>query len=274
VSNQIADGRYRIDRQLGLGVMGVLLEAHDLQARVPVALRVLRPPHAQNLVEKLSRLAGVLDGEVAHPGVVPLLDVGVDLDSVYYTMPLLTGRSLDREVLSTGPLDAKRARDIFLLVADAVAALHAAGLIHAVLKPGSIFLSAGVLLLEPGVQALVGGLDWPAPGVEAPAGFGTPQSRSSEQAVGSALDERTDIFALGSALYQALTAMPPFGGDISPAVMATLGARPPRPSDRMASVPDSLDNIVLRAMARQPEDRYASVAELRRALEGLGGDGA
>jgi serine/threonine-protein kinase len=258
--------------QLGMTGLGTLYHAEDIQSGREVAVRALQGRPTPELEARLRRLVGRLRG-VEHPCLLRFLDVGSIDGWLYYATELLDGWSLDRELVVRGRVAPERAA---VLVADAaagLAALHGAGLLHLDLKVSSLFVTRddAVKVLDTGVQAVLSGMAEPVAGLAAPEVIGTPQAQAPEQALAAEVDERTDVYALGAVLYHALTGSPPFRGITSHVVAAHLGAVPSRPSNIVRGVPAELDDVILRAMAKEPGERFASMDELRQALGGIVG---
>jgi eukaryotic-like serine/threonine-protein kinase len=277
-TNQIIDGKYRIVRLLGEGGMGAVYEGYHELIRRRVALKVLHSAVSENLdaAARFEREAQAA-GRIGSPHIVEVLDLGfLDSGARYMVMEFLEGESLKDRLARCGkpPLPALLQLQYQLL--DGIGAAHAAGIIHRDLKPDNVYLQrrAGNLdfikLLDFGISKftelnLPGGLTMTSTG----AVMGTPMYMSPEQARGSKqVDHRTDVYAAGVMLYECLTGRVPFTAASFNELMFKIALEDAPPIRQ--SVPDvhpELAAIVERAMARDPERRFSSAAELRRTLE-------
>jgi serine/threonine-protein kinase len=270
---------YRFVRTIGEGASGVVWEAEHLELGRRVALKVLAPEHASSAasLERFRREARAV-ATLSHPNLVQILDFGRSLDGrAFLAMELLAGETLDAR-LRRGPLGAAEATRIAVEVCAALAAAHAAGLVHRDIKPQNLMLTkaGGVKLLDFGVaMAMTDGLDSPAarPKERALRGFaifGTPEYMAPEQVSGEAIDRRTDVYALGCVLYQMLAGVPPFEGSSSVVVMGKqLRDTAPPPHTRAGGQTgcSALEAVTSRAMAKDPRNRFHSAAAMRAALE-------
>jgi eukaryotic-like serine/threonine-protein kinase len=271
-------GQYQLIRKLGEGGMGeVHLAEHQLLKR-PCALKLIKTatgaavdPIALARFEREVQSAARL----AHPNTIQIFDYGhTDDGTFYYVMEFLEGMSLAELVREAGPLPPGRVIYLFRQVCAALAEAHDLGLVHRDLKPANMFVAVrggesdvakvldfGLVKVthDPGAAALTSDM----------VVSGTPLFMAPEQAVGdSSLDARADIYALGAMMYFALTARPPFTGESAFAVMMA-HARDPvvPPSQIRADVPEDLERVILRCLAKKPEDRYPSAKALGEALE-------
>ena len=268
-------GGYRLRDELGRGGMGVVYRAEHMHLGRIVALKVLVPDLSSNedfraRFLRESRLAATLD----HPNVVTVYDAG-DIDgSLYLAMQLIQGEDLSDMLARRGTLDPHEAVRLLEQVGSALDAAHAAGLVHRDVKPSNVLVEGERCYLtdfgltKPAAQSDMSALT--ATGVF----LGTPDYAAPEQITGSQVDARTDIYALGSVLHECLTGSRPFPRDTSVAVLyAHLHEPPPRPSELRPGLPKALDEVVERAMAKAPSERYANCAEMtaatRRAVEGV-----
>jgi serine/threonine-protein kinase len=269
---------YRLIRKLGDGASGVVWEAEHVELGRRLALKVLATEHASSpaALERFRREARAV-GKLSHPNLVPILDFGKSLDGrVYLAMDLLVGETLD-EKLKAGPLDWREAVRVGVAASQALEAAHAAGLVHRDIKPQNLMLTdAGeVKLLDFGVaMALTEGSDRkPTEKERALRGFaifGTPEYMAPEQVAGDPIDGRTDLYALGCVLYEMLTGERAFEGSSSVVVMGKQLRETPQPPHVRApgcKMPAALEAAVVRAMAKKPEERFASAQAMRVALE-------
>ncbi len=257
--------RYTLERELGQGGMAVVFLARDLRHDRSVALKVLRPEvsaeiGADRFLREIKLAAGL-----SHPHILPVYDSGEASGLLFYVMPNMEGRSLrewlDRErQLSLG--DALR---ITGEVAVALDYAHRRHVVHRDIKPENILLHEGAAMVADfGIgKALSGGSSVTQTGMA----VGTPAYMSPEQASGERdIDGRSDLYSLGCVFYEMLSGEPPFTG---PTAQAVIGKRfvSPIPSVRATrAVPDAVDDVVTRALARNPVDRFRTAAEFVAAL--------
>jgi len=259
-------GRYRIVELLGAGGMGLVYRALDERLDVEVALKVLRPEHAAEggMLERF-RQELVLARQVTHKHVVRIHDIGEDGDLLFLSMDLVAGRSLKALLAERGRLEPDEAAALGRQLAEALAAAHAEGVVHRDLKPANV-------LVEPDGTAYVS--DFGVARSLAGAGLthtggvvGTVEYLSPEQARGDPVDGRSDLYALGLILYEALAGEAPFrGGTWSEVLGQRLTAEPRELSALRPEVPPWLAGVVHRCLERDPADRYRDAAELARDL--------
>jgi serine/threonine-protein kinase len=268
-------GQYRLVRMLGVGGMGeVYLAEHALLKR-PCALKLIKPeagtdPTAMARFER----EVVSSARLAHHNTIDIFDYGhTDDGTFYYVMEYLQGKSLAELIREEGPLPPGRVVFLFRQVCAGLAEAHGLGLVHRDLKPANLFVA--VLGGEADVAKV---LDFGLVKVSEASGTpaltadltvsGTPLYMAPEQAAGDrSLDARADIYALGAMMYAALTGRPPFEGD-SPFAVMMAHARDPvvPPSELRPGLPDDLEKVVLRCLAKKPADRFATVRALGEAL--------
>jgi serine/threonine protein kinase/tetratricopeptide (TPR) repeat protein len=265
---------YRIDRQLGEGGMGVVYAAQDLKLERPVALKVIRAelgdPVLRERFWREARAAAALN----HPNICHLYEISEEGGSLFITMELLEGETLaDR--LARGPLTVPEALRVGLDVLAALEAVHKRGFVHRDVKPSNVFLLADgrAKLLDFGLAqtlrhgALVGGGDKGALTLTGMV-VGSPRYMTPEQIRGTAVDGRTDLFALATVLHEAVTGRPAFG-EASPVEMmyAVLNDRAPA----VGSSPElsALGRVLSRAMAKSPEGRYSDAATMANDLRNV-----
>ncbi|HEY8429972.1 MAG TPA: serine/threonine-protein kinase [Sandaracinaceae bacterium] len=268
--------RYLLERELGRGTTGIVFEASHLVIGKRVALKCLHPQHSWNAtaVARFFREAKIA-ATVEHPNVIAVFDGGRDGDVLFIAMERLEGESLgDR--LDRGPLPLAQAVELFLGIADGVAAVHEKGVVHRDLKPDNIFLAvdrSGALitpkvldfgiskLKEPGLRELT------TMGVV----MGTPFYMAPEQIASSRdVDVRADVYSLGVMLYEALMGEVPYANDSVLDLFQRAKSGDPRPFEAMREeLPEDIVRIVEKAMRPDRADRFASVAELRDALRAV-----
>lgn len=279
------DGRYRIVAKLGEGGMGAVYEAEQIALQRPVALKVIHPSFAGDgeIRARFAREAtasGQLDG---HPHVASALDFGTLPDgSLYLVMQLVRGPSL-RDVLDHGRIPWERALQIATQIADALSAAHAKGIVHRDLKPDNVSLIRReddrevAKVLDFGIARVMAPADAPATQqtklTRVGTIMGTPGYMAPEQAVGDAVDERADLYALGIMIWEMLVGRIPFDGPDFTSIVGKQFAETPEPPSLAAndaSIPPELDRLVLALLARAPADRPGSASEVLRSLEQIG----
>jgi serine/threonine-protein kinase len=271
-------GKYRIERVLAEGGLGVVVAATHLQLNQRVAIKYLKPAAlAQaSAVERFLREAR-LASQIKSDHVVRVYDVGtIDDGSPYIVMEYLDGVDL-AGALENGPLLVPTAVDYVLQACDALAEAHAMGIVHRDLKPGNFFLAkraAGasvVKLIDFGISKAPPGRGASGSWEHVTTGheiFGTPVYMSPEQLRAAAdVDARTDIWALGVALHELLTGSMPFHGDGVPQLCASILRDPPVPLRRVRpGAPSELEAVILKCLEKDRALRYRNVAELAQEL--------
>ncbi len=265
-------GRYRIEREVAQGGMGVVFLAHDLKHDRRVALKVLRPELAQSLGADRFLREIRISAQLNHPNILTLIDSGTADGFMYYVMPYVEGETLRDRLEREQQLPLEDALRITREAADALAHAHSLGIVHRDIKPENILLSEGhALLADFGVAHAVseaGGEKITQSGMA----VGTPVYMSPEQATASgAVDTRSDIYSLACVLYEMLAGSPPYTGPTPQAVLARKAVEP-IPSIRVVreTVPPRLEAVITRALAKVPADRFATARAFRTALSGAG----
>jgi hypothetical protein len=254
-------GRYKIRRELGRGMMGVVCEAVDPALGRRVALKTIRlafevPPGERESFEKRFLAEARAAGALQHPGIVVVHDVGRDeaTGTLYIALEYLEGRTLAEEGAGGQPMEWTQALRLTAQVARALHHAHTQGIVHRDIKPANIMVLASgqAKLMDFGIAKL------PASQITV-AGefFGTPSYMSPEQAGGAAVDARSDLFSLGCVLHQLLTGKRAFDGPTLPAIlMRVMKEDPPPPSRLVPGLPPAVDTIVRRALAKDRDQRY------------------
>ncbi|MDP9202473.1 MAG: protein kinase [Gemmatimonadota bacterium] len=259
-------GRYEIQREIGQGAFATVYLARDTRHERSVALKVLNAdPSSETGELRFIREIRLLAG-LQHPNILPLHDSGHVEALLYYVMPYVGGETLRTRMSRERQLHADAAVSIACETADALAYAHAQGIIHRDIKPENILLSAGhAIVADFGIARaidLAGVRQLTRTGASSP---GTPAYMSPEQLMAdSDVDGRTDIYSLGCVLYEMLTGKPPFAG--KDGFVRRFTESPPVPSAVRKDLPGWLDAVVVKALARSPEDRYPTAIQLARAL--------
>jgi TolB-like protein/predicted Zn-dependent protease len=258
--------RYAIERELGRGGMATVYLATDLRHDRPVALKVLHPQLAASLGPERFLREIKLAARLQHPHILTVLDSGDAAGRLWFTMPFIEGESLRDRLVREKQLAVEDAVRIAREAADALDYAHRHGVIHRDIKPENILLSDGhALVADFGIARAIGGDEHLT---ETGMAIGTPAYMSPEQAAGEReLDARTDIYSLGTVLYELLAGEPPFTGPTAQAMAARrLSSEAPSVRQYRPAVPEAVDRAVRKALARVPADRFASAGELARAL--------
>jgi eukaryotic-like serine/threonine-protein kinase len=263
--------RYQLDRSLGNGGMGEVLEATDLTLHRNVAVKLLSPSLVQDepARARFLREARAL-AQVNSPHVVAVYDAGEDDDErPYLVMELVEGTTLEHELERAGRLEPPRAVAIAKDIASGLASAHGQGIVHRDVKPSNVFLT-------PSDAAKIG--DFGIARLERPDAtltltgqtFGSPPYVAPEQATGGTVDARADLYSLGCVLFQMLVGRRPFSGDDAVSlVYQHVHTTPPRVDSLHPEIPAALGDLVAGLMAKDPDDRPDSAEEVRRALESV-----
>ena len=260
-------GRYELAEVIGRGGMGTVYRATDVTLQRTVAVKVLAAALADEDASHVARFEreARAAASLSHPGVVTVYDSGVDGATRFIVMEYVEGRGLDAIVRDEGRLEPDRAVAIIERVADALGAAHAAGIVHRDIKPANVMVAADgtVKVLDFGIARALGGASL----TQTAAVVGTAAYMSPEQAVGGSADERSDVYSLGCVLYAMLAGGPPFVGDIDAAILHQhVNVEPPPLHAENRLVPPALGALVVQMLAKAPDERPQSVAEVRARL--------
>jgi serine/threonine-protein kinase len=269
-------GKYRVERVLGEGGMGVILEATHVQLEERVAIKMLRKELATDAetVKRFLREARAAI-KIRSEHVVRVHDVGsLDAGMPYIVMELLEGVDLERLVFEKGAVDPANAVDYVLQACEALAEAHVLGMVHRDLKPANLFLthrkdgSPCVKVLDFGITKVSSGTaDFGITRTQAI--FGSPKYMSPEQMRSSReVDARSDIWGLGTILYELLSGRTPFEAETMPTLCALVLGEPPPPLPE--HVPHGLSAVVMRCLRKDPNDRFSDVGAFARALAPFG----
>jgi beta-lactam-binding protein with PASTA domain/predicted Ser/Thr protein kinase len=268
----VFDGRYRIVRKLGTGGMADVYLAEDQELGRRVAIKILNDRHAadDSFIERFRREAKNAAG-LSHPNIVSIYDRGTAEDTYYIAMEYLDGRSLKELIVGRGPAPIKIAVEYARQILAAVGFAHRHGIVHRDIKPHNVLVGPeGRLKVTDFGIARSGASQM----TEVGSIIGTAQYLSPEQARGSPVDQTSDLYSVGVVLFELLTGQVPFTGDTPLEIaMKHLSEVPKPPSELRPDVPHDLDLVVLRALAKDPSERYATAeemdADLERVLNGL-----
>ena len=269
--------RYAIDRELGRGGMATVYVAQDRRHAREVAIKVLRPDVAAAIgAERFLREIAIA-ARLTHPHVLPLIDSGQAAGSLYYVMPYVRGESLRQRLARERRLPLKDALRIARELGAGLDYAHREGFIHRDVKPENVLLADGhAVIADFGIaRAICQSCDGQNV-TEVGLTIGTPEYMSPEQAAGDRdLDGRSDLYSLACVIYETLAGEPPFAGASARAVMAQhLSEAPPPLRARRPDAPAAVEQALARALAKDPADRFATVAQFVTALEATDAPGA
>ncbi len=267
-------GRYEVKEILGAGGMGVVYRAFDRELQEPVAIKTLRPEAMAGGSVALDRFKQEirLARRIAHRNVVRTYDLGEENGMYYLTMEYVEGTSLKQLITSRGKLPVTVALTVGKQLCRALEVAHAEGVIHRDIKPQNIVVepSGFLKVMDFGIARLAN----PPQGkglTEAGTSIGTPDYMSPEQLSGAELDPRSDLYAAGVVLFECVTGRVPFEAETTWALVAKhLEDTAPDPRALNPEVPDALAAVILKAMAKNPAERYATASEMHDALARIG----
>lgn len=277
---QILVGKYRVERQIGRGGMGIVFAATHLQLEHLVAIKVLR----RDLLEDDKALGRLLSearaaAKIRSEHVARVLDVGtLESGSPFIVMEYLDGEDLADLLDRQGALEVTQAVQFLLQSCEALAEVHAAEMVHRDLKPGNLFVaklpdgSSSLKIVDFGISKHIGGSARSQAVTTSAQVLGSPYYMPPEQMRAEPVDERSDIWSLGAILFEMLTARPPFLGETLPEVYAAVLSRSaPSIESLRSGIPAGLDDIVQRCLDKDPGQRFCDVADLAEALAPFGG---
>src|SRR5690348_9830160 len=262
-------GKYEIRRELARGAMGVVYEGYDPLIKRKVALKTIRPDQLDgersgDLLARFRREAQAA-GRLNHPNIVAIYDFDEDAGTAFIAMEFVDGRELKECFAANERFRMADIERIMTSILDALDYSHRQGVVHRDIKPANIFLLAdgsvkvadfGIAHIESSNLTQVGTV------------VGTPNYMSPEQIMGLPVDGRTDLFAAGVILYQFLTGERPFAGSTTTTMQKVLKEEPLPPSTLNVQLPPAIDAVVRKALAKRPEDRYATARDFAQALQG------
>ncbi len=272
-------GRYHILEKLGEGGMATVYKAYDTRLECDVAVKVIRtdqlaPAVLERALKRFEREAKAV-ARLTHPAIVRVTDYGEYEGSPYLVMEYLPGGTLKEYLKDHDKLDYKEAARLLLPIAEALDYAHEQNLIHRDVKPSNILLTSKSqpMLTDFGVAKVIDEeVTQDLTGTSAT--VGTPEYMAPEQVVSKTVDQRADIYALGVVLFEMVTGRRPFEADTPMAVLFKHAGEPlPRPSTYSPDLPEEVERILFKALAKKPEDRYQSMGEFVKALARLGREG-
>ncbi len=260
-------GKYRITGELGRGGMGVVYRGEDPVIKREVALKVLRrrdldPNDAESVLERFKREAQAA-GSLHHPNIVAIYEYGEDADAVFIAMECVPGRSLRDHLVAGYRPELKAFPEILDQLLEGLEYSHSRGVIHRDIKPGNVLISEmgaakisdfGIARLEQSHLTLMGEV------------LGTPYYMAPEQFDGQTADERSDVYSAAVIVYEVLTGRRPFEGQGASLMRQILENPPALPSTLEPRLPKEMDRVILKALAKRPEDRFRSARQFLEAL--------
>lgn len=264
--SHVVAGRFRLIQPLGRGGMGRVYLGHDDLLDRPVAVKLI---YDDAVSARDQRRACAVEARaaarVSHPGVVRILDSGFDDGHCFVVMELAEGKTLAEILRERGAMRIARALGIAAQVADALEAAHLQGVVHCDVKPGNLIVDSfgRVRLVDFGIARVASS----STGLTDQDVHGSAKYVAPEQVEGTAIDGRTDLYALGVVLFEMLAGQPPFeGGNLASILAQRLVEDPPSVQALRPAVPNEIERIVRRAMAREPGRRFQTAGDLRDAL--------
>lgn len=259
--------RYQILKELGRGGMGIVFQAHDKQLNEQVAIKILSPLLSNNAdaLERMKREVSAAR-RITHPNVIRIHDISEMGGLNFVSMEYFQGMNLKEYVRSVGQQPARQVYNIASQICDGLEAAHRQGVIHRDLKSQNIIVSPNgqAKIIDFGLAHTAHLEGMTATGLI----MGTPEYMSPEQVSGKRVDERADIYALGIILYELFTGRVPFTGDSAIAVgFKQMKEDPAKPCELNPNLSQEVENVILKALQKDPAHRYNSVSDLRKDLE-------
>jgi len=267
MAQDLLGGRYGLIEKIGSGGMADIYRALDHQLQREVAVKILRDPLAQDQSFQESFLHEArAAANLSHPNIVTIFDFGRDEGTLYIVMEYIAGTDLKTLIRRKKHFNPLEAVELMKKISDGVGYAHRAGLVHCDLKPQNIMVTPDnkVKITDFGVSRALATIQ---PDEHSDIVWGSPQYFSPEQASGGAPSPASDVYSLGAILYEMITGQPPFVADTAADLAQLhLTAEPIHPRLIQASIPESLQQIVLKVLAKEPSARYRTADQLGRIL--------
>jgi len=258
-------GRYKIIAKIGQGAMGEVYRAHDSVLNREVAVKTITAGRGEDeTLRKRFQREAQSAAQLSHPNIVKVFEFGEENEQLFMAMELLEGTELKQAIIQ-GDLGLARKLDILEKVCEGLAFAHAANIVHRDLKPANIHLGkdGSVKIMDFGL-ARMGGSDMTRTGMV----MGTPHYMSPEQVKGGKADSRSDVFSLGALAYELLTGHKPFEAETMHAVLyKVMQEEPPPARDLIPTLPPVIAQVVERALAKEPTERFADAGQVLAALQ-------
>lgn len=258
-------GRYKIIKEIGHGAMGVVYEAKDPLIDRIVAIKTINlqdlTPEERKEYEARFYLEARSGGRLSHPNIVTIHDLGESEGVPYIAMELMEGRELQNLLKGEQLLPIKETLNIVIQVAAGLAYAHEHGIVHRDIKPSNIMVLKGnrVKIADFGIARMD---SWKLNTTHGKL-LGSPHYMSPEQVSSHSIDQRSDIFSVGTLLYRMLSGQVPFSGNNTHSITYKIvNEEPQKPSSLNPEIPDMLDSIVLKCLSKNPDDRYQNAIEL------------
>jgi tRNA A-37 threonylcarbamoyl transferase component Bud32 len=271
-------GRYKIIKEIGRGAMGIVYQGYDPKIDRVVALKTIRKDRlaesrdVEDLVMRFQKEVQAT-GKLVHPNIIVIYDTGEDKERAYIAMEYVEGDTLENVIQKGIRFPMEKIIDMIEQICDGLEYTHGQGIVHRDLKPSNIMLVQGkkVKIADFGISKAVGAASSPL--TQAGILLGTPSYMSPEQIAGTEINGRSDLFSLGIILYQLLTGEKPFVGDNIPTLLYNIVNKDPvSPSQVDSSIPSVFDDVITKALAKDPDKRYRRardfVEDLKRAHRG------
>src|SRR5580765_330789 len=262
-------GKYRILDKIGRGGMGVVYRGIDETLDREVAIKAISPELVEDDLVRRFRAEAVTLAKVNHPNIASVYELFRDDDRLLMVMELVRGQTFEQLITEAGALPVERSTALVGQILDALGHAHRAGIVHRDLKPANLMLTdAGVVkVMDFGIARVSGTERMTSDGLM----VGTPAYMAPEQVRGDEVDGRTDLYAAGVVLYRLLTGKLPFKAETAVAmIQSQLNERPTLARDVRSDLPEWLDAVLMRSLAKRPGDRYQSADEFRRAIDSSG----
>ncbi len=263
VPGEVIAERYRIEGLLGEGGMGAVYAAQDLELEEEVAIKVLQVAPGANSEKMLSRFKQEirLARRIVHPNVCRIYEFGTWQELKFVTMELVRGETLEALMKRPDELELEAKLTLYQGMLEGLGAAHELGIVHRDIKPQNIMITpeGRPVIMDFGIARDLSSDGMTATGEV----IGTPVYMAPERLLGKETDHRCDLYSFGVILFELVTGSKPFTGDtIFEIARKQLSTQPPRPTEIEAEVPGWLERVILKMLAKQPEDRYQSVAEV------------